>query len=310
MAGFAQKLEDRKEVKKNKLYILNVSLSGFNKLWRQIAIPGDLTLEQLHKIIFIAFDRYDPHLYSFYLTSSDDKSRRRFATAEEYTDPLGIEEMRGFSDKIIHDASKTALADLNLSERSSFEYLFDYGDEWLHTITVEKVVDIFPQENYPLITKRQGASPPQYPDFDEDGFDEVELGEMEVKNNMLLDAFKSYLEAKNLSEKTVKKHTSNATFYINVFLQYEEPLEAAEGIDRIDYYLGYWFIRKAMWASVTAIKENITSLKHFYTFMLHQGKIEQNSFDEMKQIIKLNKSDWIKALQQYDDPDVDFEDFW
>jgi hypothetical protein len=44
--------------------------------------------------------------------------------------------------------------------------------------------------------------------------------------------------------------------------------------------------------------------------MLHQGKIEQKNLDEMKQIIKLNKSDWIEALQQFDDPNVDFEDIW
>jgi len=295
---------------KNKLYILKISLSGFNNLWRRIEIPGNLSLEQLHRIIFIAFDRYDPHLYSFFLTSPGNKSRNRFATATEYTDPTGIEAIFGFSQKTIHDASKTALADLNLSEHSSFEYLFDFGDEWLHEISIEKILDIFPKENYPIVTKKHGTSPPQYPDFDGDDFDEVELDEMTIKNNVLLDAFRSYLEAKKLSEKTIEKHTSNANFYINVFLPYEEPLEAAEGIEKIDYYFGYWFIRKAMWASATAIKENITSLKHFYTFMFHQGKIEQKDLNEMKQIIKLNKADWITTLHQFDDPDVDFEDIW
>ena len=31
-------------------------------------------------------------------------------------------------------------------------------------------------------------------------------------------------------------------------------------------FLGFWFIRKAMWASQSSIKGNATSLKKLYTF--------------------------------------------
>jgi hypothetical protein len=36
-------------------------------------------------------------------------------------------------------------------------------------------------------------------------------------------------------------------------------------------FLGYWFIKKAMWAKQSAIKSNAASLKKFYTFMHEKG---------------------------------------
>ncbi len=150
------------------LYVFKVSLSYSKRIWRRIEILGDQTLDQLHEIIFDAFDRYDPHMYSFYLTTSRSKSRKRFVEAPEFTHPLAIEEYYGFGDKKLYDASKTKISDLPLIEKSKFEYLFDFGDEWLHEITLEKILDIFPKKNYPVIIKKSGESPEQYPDFDED----------------------------------------------------------------------------------------------------------------------------------------------
>lgn len=91
---------------------------------------------------------------------------------------------------------------------------------------------------------------------------------------------------------------------------YEEPLKAKEGVNRLDYFLDYWFIRKAMWASVSSIKENITSLKHFYTFMHEIGEIIMDELLEMKEEIKESKDEWLETIRKYDDPDADLEDVW
>ena len=300
-------------MKPDKLYTLKVALSDDNNIWRRIEILGNQSLDQLHEAIFEAFDRFDPHLYSFYLTRSGSKSMRRFAEAEEFTHPAAIEEDIGFSRKKLHDASKIPLASLGLEEKDRFEYLFDFGDEWIHEITIEKILDLFPEKEYPVISERKGGSPPQYPDFDEDDeceYEEAEKDAFIVKNSIVLAGFRKYLEAKNLSDKTINKHTSNIDFYINEFLLYYEPIEPKEGIRQIGFFLGYWFIRKAMWASVTSIRENITSLKHFYTFLLLERKIKQHELDEMKREIKECKDDWLKTLKQFDDPDIGIDDIW
>jgi site-specific recombinase XerD len=145
--------------------------------------------------------------------------------------------------------------------------------------------------------------------------DEYEIYEIECKkirkeNRKLLNSFRKYLSLKKISKKTVDKHVSNIDFYINEFLLYEEPSKAEEGINELEHFLGYWFIRKAMWASVASIKENITSLKHFYTYMHTIGVIDPDELNAMKEEIKEIKDEWLETIRKYNDPDTDFEDIW
>ncbi|TKB08418.1 plasmid pRiA4b ORF-3 family protein [Desulforhopalus sp. IMCC35007] len=153
---------------KPQLFVFKVSLSHDKKIWRRIEIRGDQSLDQLHESIFQAFDRYDPHMYSFYLTKPGSKSRKRFSEAPEFTHPFMLEDDFGWKHKQIQDATKTKICDLLLQEKTKFEYLFDFGDEWFHEITLEKILDIFPKKKYPILTQKKGESPSQYPEFDEE----------------------------------------------------------------------------------------------------------------------------------------------
>jgi hypothetical protein len=47
------------------VYTLKVALEGDCGIWRKIAIRGGQSLDDLHCIIFDAFDREEEHLYSF-----------------------------------------------------------------------------------------------------------------------------------------------------------------------------------------------------------------------------------------------------
>lgn len=139
---------------------------------------------------------------------------------------------------------------------------------------------------------------------------ESECEKVRTQNRNVLDGFQKYLELRNLSEKTINKHVYNIDFYINDFLLYEEPLKPEEGIYKLDYFFGFWFIKKALWASVTSIKENITSLKHFYTYLHQNGGVTSEELYEMKQDIKEKKDDWFEALRAYDDPGTDLSELW
>lgn len=297
-------------MKQDKLYILQVALLDNKKIWRRIEIRGSQSLEVLHEEIFEAFDRYDPHLYSFYLTPPGSTAMNRFALAEEYTHAAMLKDGFAPSDKKLHDAAKTSIADLQLEQGEVFEYLFDFGDEWLHVITVEKILDVFPKKKYPLVTEKKGESPPQYPDRDDQEdlyeFDDEAIERQRMDNQKLLEAFRNYLKEKNLSDKTVAKHTSNIDFFINEFLVYEEIIPPEKGIEEINYFLGSWFIRKALWASVPQIKAMITGFKHFYTFLALQGSISDEELREMKQEIKECKSTWFEEMQEYDDAASDY----
>ena len=51
---------------------------------------------------------------------------------------------------------------------TSIWYLFDYGDELVHKVTVEKIREIKPEESgFPKLIDRKGNAPPQYGVFEE-----------------------------------------------------------------------------------------------------------------------------------------------
>lgn len=126
-----------------------------------------------------------------------------------------------------------------------------------------------------------------------------------AENKVLLAEFSKWLSDKNFSTATIKKHCGNIDFYINEFLLYEEATRATEGVDSVGMFLGYWFIRKAMWSSQSAIKENAASLKKFYQFMLKKRQIDKESFEILKQTIKEEMPEWLATVKRYDDPTID-----
>ena len=121
------------------------------------------------------------------------------------------------------------------------------------------------------------------------------------ENSVILDAFETWM---------LGKGRDNIDFYINEFLLYESPKHAAEGVDEVGVFLGYWFIRKAMWANETTIKSNATSLKYFYDFMKERNEVDAEAVKEMKERIKEDLPEWIATVRRYDDPSIDAEDVW
>ena len=127
-------------------------------------------------------------------------------------------------------------------------------------------------------------------------------------NTRLLSEFELSLKSYVLSENAINNHVSNIDFYVNEYLLYEDAIEAKDGTDAVGMFLGYWFIKKAMWASKSSIKGNATSLKKFYTFLYGRGLIEKDDLDELKETIKEGMPDWLATLDRYDDPSI--EDVW
>ncbi|WP_440895459.1 hypothetical protein ACS127_12960 [Amphibacillus sp. Q70] len=134
---------------------------------------------------------------------------------------------------------------------------------------------------------------------------ELECEKIRKQNNQLLDEFSHWLKEKKLSEKTIRKHTDNVDFYINQFLLYYDPIEAKDGSLNVGEFLGYWFIKKAMWSSVSQIKENAASLKKFYTFMNEKGHVDQETLAELKTEIKDEMPEWLETMKRYDDPSIE-----
>jgi len=147
----------------------------------------------------------------------------------------------------------------------------------------------------------------------EDEYQKYERACRRIKkdNARLLEQFDQWLSRKGLAEKTVRRHAENTEFYVNTFLLYEDAIPAKEGTSRISMFLGYWFIRKAMWASPSSIRENAASLKKFYTFMQEQGKVSAEALQALKETIKEEMPEWVGTVERYDNSEItDPEEIW
>ena len=129
---------------------------------RTIQIRGDQTLEDLHYAIFDAFKRFDQHMYEFQIGGKGpmDPKARRYVLSGAFENPMpGTPQAAG-------DVRRTAIGSLGLKKGDAFGYWFDFGDDWWHQINVVAIADEAPRGKYPKVTKRVGASPPQYVDWD------------------------------------------------------------------------------------------------------------------------------------------------
>lgn len=131
------------------IHRFKVSLRDRPSIWRVIDIKENQMLSSLHKAIFNAFDRFEDHQYSFFM------SNKPYDKESEYTSP-GLD---------IHGTSRLAtrirIDSLALHPGQRFLYFFDYGDEWWHEVELIGVTEKVTRGSYPRVVKRQGKSPPQ-----------------------------------------------------------------------------------------------------------------------------------------------------
>jgi len=130
---------------------------------RTIQIRGDQTLENLHRVIFHAFNREEEHMYEFRIGGE----RPNDPQAKRYVLPGEMDE--GFSkNKPAGVVTRATIDSLGLKVGQAFGYWFDFGDDWWHQINVVAIEDKITHGKYPRVIKRVGESPPQYMGWDEE----------------------------------------------------------------------------------------------------------------------------------------------
>ena len=154
------------------IYKLRVSIIGIPNVYRILDASENCTFDDLHEAIFEAFDRFDPHLYSFYLTKKDTKNIRTIFRSPEITLPDNMDDFLGLNNKEMMSSSETVIGDLGLAEKDVFHYIFDFGDEWWHRIRVQSIKEGRDNRTIIELSKSVGKSPEQYPEGDDDFFDD------------------------------------------------------------------------------------------------------------------------------------------
>lgn len=120
----------------NLTYQFKVKLRGASKppVWRRVLVPSYFTFSGFHAVIQESFGWYNEHLYNFV----DVPYSRTFAIAEI------IDE--NWDDEPDYDARKYTLSEFygDGSEAQKLCYVYDFGDDWIHDIELEKV---FPEHS-------------------------------------------------------------------------------------------------------------------------------------------------------------------
>ncbi|MDR1174125.1 MAG: plasmid pRiA4b ORF-3 family protein [Treponema sp.] len=106
-------------------YVLRVSIKGTTpSIWRELSVPADCTLGDLHEILQIAFGWGNDHMHSFTVNSVQ----------------YGMMDMDFDYGDDMADEDSVCLYDLNLRAKRKFSYLYDFGDSWEHEIRVSKII--------------------------------------------------------------------------------------------------------------------------------------------------------------------------
>lgn len=127
-------------------YQLKVTLEEIQPpVWRRLLVPSDIRLHRLHDVLQAAFAWKDCHLHCF---QSD---------GAEY----GLPDPDGDWDTRYLDEKKYRLCDLAGGPDQGFHYQYDFGDDWLHEVLVEKVLPMDPSQRCPACTGGARACPPE-----------------------------------------------------------------------------------------------------------------------------------------------------
>jgi hypothetical protein len=129
---------------RSQIYQLKIVLKGIKPpVWRRVLVSGDSTISFLHEIVQSAMGWCNCHLHQFLIRG------------KEY----GVSYEGGvhFAD----DPDKIKLSDFQLRPPERLEYVYDFGDNWEHNISVEKILPADPAQTYPVCIAGRGECPPE-----------------------------------------------------------------------------------------------------------------------------------------------------
>lgn len=133
----------------NKKYTLKVFPAGAGRqVYRVIEMSGEHSLDDLCRIILSSFDFIDEHLYEFCMDN------RMYSDYSYQSDLEGGE-----------PSTRVKLDKLGLMIKQKFSLHYDFGDDWMFTITVQKITETA-EKTVPRVIKEKGVIE-QYPDWEE-----------------------------------------------------------------------------------------------------------------------------------------------
>ncbi len=134
---------------RKQLYQFKITLKDIKPpIWRRIQVPGTCTFWDLHVAIQDAMGWLDCHLHEFRIRDLDGRMLSIGIPDEDFEN----ETLPGWKSRVSKFLS---------SARPTFEYVYDFGDDWRHKIEFEGSVPAEPGVYYPRCIKGKRACPPE-----------------------------------------------------------------------------------------------------------------------------------------------------
>ena len=114
-------------------------------VWRRVLVPSDITFSTFHDVIQIAFGWENCHLYQFSPKGWGSGPAIQLTVEEDFGETI--------------DSEVIELSEIFTRARQSFVYIYDFGDDWLHQVKLEKISDEV--VIIPLCMDGEGACPPE-----------------------------------------------------------------------------------------------------------------------------------------------------
>jgi hypothetical protein len=130
----------------NEICTMRIELADSDPLiWRELDVPTSITLKALHEVIQAAMGWFDQHLWEFRIDGQ----------------PYGLPMDEDWGAEPRREAAKKRLHDVLKPRRTTIDYIYDFGDDWLHRITVSRVRPGDPDLRYPRYIAGERNAPPE-----------------------------------------------------------------------------------------------------------------------------------------------------
>jgi hypothetical protein len=131
--------------------VLTVSielLESEPKIWRRLTLPGDLMLDAVHTLLQAAMGWSESHLHRFSLGAGNGYEPPYFITEfDEEEGEQGTREDTVRLDQVLHEAG------------DQLTYVYDFGDGWVHRVTLESSSPLTPETREPRCLDGEQACP-------------------------------------------------------------------------------------------------------------------------------------------------------
>ena len=129
---------------------VHVSLDDIEpRIWRRLIVPLDTTLADMHPIIQAAMGWKDAHLHEFEVGGLT------------YGDTWSLSAERTDDEARVYDAQEVRMRDFSREPGLTFTYVYDLGDNWRHTVTLETLVAAMPAPKKPSCIDGARCCPPE-----------------------------------------------------------------------------------------------------------------------------------------------------